>query len=321
MAFITQFYSYSTGDVLTAARLNGNITNIISGLDGGAKDINVGTIQIGGTEIVDGSRNATLNKLIFRDSDIFLNSSTDGQLDLNADGEVFINKTTALTSTVSYLTIEHTTSGTPAAGIGAGITFNTETSASNTETGMIIDSVTTDVAATREDFDMVVKLMSGGAAAAERFRIKSNGDVGFNASAISSLGANITTLHSKGTAAGRSGGLRLGSSDDSIEFQISGATSDSANDPFGLGTLTNHGFAFITNSSRVGLIDKSGNFVIGSGELADAATDGFLYIPTTTAGAPSGTPTSYSGRVPMVYDDTNNKLYIYNSSWKSVTLS
>jgi hypothetical protein len=67
-------------------------------------------------------------------------------------------------------------------------------------------------------------------------------------------------------------------------------------------------------------IDNKGNVVINTAALATNATDGFLYIPTS-AGAPTGTPTAYTGRVAMEYDTTNNKLYIYNGAWKSVALA
>ena len=49
-------------------------------------------------------------------------------------------------------------------------------------------------------------------------------------------------------------------------------------------------------------------------------TDGFFYIPAA-AGAPIGTPTSISGRLPMYYDSTNNDFYIYNGVWKKVSLA
>lgn len=52
-------------------------------------------------------------------------------------------------------------------------------------------------------------------------------------------------------------------------------------------------------------------------------TDGFFYIPSA-AGAPVGVPTTISGTVPMYYDTTNNRFYVYNSvagAWKNVLLS
>jgi hypothetical protein len=53
--------------------------------------------------------------------------------------------------------------------------------------------------------------------------------------------------------------------------------------------------------------------------LATTAVAGFLYIPSC-AGTPTGTPTALgAGTVPMVYDTTNNKFYIYNGGWKGGT--
>src|SRR5262249_53662452 len=73
-------------------------------------------------------------------------------------------------------------------------------------------------------------------------------------------------------------------------------------------------------------ISKSGNVVVGAGAgaIATNATNGFLSI-TSCAGAPTGTPSAEanpSGSLPMVYDTTNNKLWVYNgSAWKGVVLS
>jgi hypothetical protein len=63
-------------------------------------------------------------------------------------------------------------------------------------------------------------------------------------------------------------------------------------------------------------VDSNGNIVIGSGALATNATNGFLSIPAS-AGPPTGTPTTFTGRVILHYDSTNNKMYVYNGSWKS----
>lgn len=55
--------------------------------------------------------------------------------------------------------------------------------------------------------------------------------------------------------------------------------------------------------------------VIGSAAISTSATDGFLYIPTS-AGTPTGTPTTFTGRVAIVYDTTNHQFWIYDSGWK-----
>lgn len=52
--------------------------------------------------------------------------------------------------------------------------------------------------------------------------------------------------------------------------------------------------------------------------LATTATHGFIYIPTS-AGIPTGAATAYTGKVPIQFDTTNNKLMVYDDSqWKSV---
>ena len=59
------------------------------------------------------------------------------------------------------------------------------------------------------------------------------------------------------------------------------------------------------------IVDSSGNVVVNTAAVATTATDGFLYI-TGCAGTPTGTPTAKTGRVPLVVDTTNNKLYFYS---------
>jgi len=68
-------------------------------------------------------------------------------------------------------------------------------------------------------------------------------------------------------------------------------------------------------------IDGPGNVVLGNAAISTSATDGFFYAPSS-AGAPAGTPTTYTGRIPMQFDSSNSKLYAYiGGAWKSVTLA
>ncbi len=59
--------------------------------------------------------------------------------------------------------------------------------------------------------------------------------------------------------------------------------------------------------------------VIGTA-LSLAGTNGFLYIPTA-AGTPTGAPVAQTGRVPLVYNTSQNVLYIYNGAWKAGTFA
>lgn len=74
----------------------------------------------------------------------------------------------ATNNAVSYATrLSHTTSGTPANGIGVGLELEVETSAGNNEVGATIEAVANDVTAGSEDFELRLKVMIAGAAASE----------------------------------------------------------------------------------------------------------------------------------------------------------
>jgi len=79
---------------------------------------------------------------------------------------------------IDGLTVQRTSSGTPAAGIGAGLAYVVETAAGNNETGATIDAVTTGVGSGSEAFDLTFNLMAGGSAAAEKMRLESTGFLG-----------------------------------------------------------------------------------------------------------------------------------------------
>lgn len=74
-----------------------------------------------------------------------------------------------------------------------------------------------------------------------------------------------------------------------------------------------------TAATDVLTVTTAGSVVLGGqAALATNATTGFTYIPTC-AGTPTGVPASYTGKVALVYDTTNNKFYVYNAAWKGGT--
>ena len=60
--------------------------------------------------------------------------------------------------------------------------------------------------------------------------------------------------------------------------------------------------------------------VIGkNAELAVSATSGHLHIPTCD-GVPTGTPQSYNGKIPIIYDKANDSFFAYNESqWNELS--
>ncbi len=110
-----------------------------------------------------------------------------------------------------------------------------------------------------------------------------------------------------------------------LAFQnSSGITVRNIQSPVGVGsTTTSDNFPTSgTNNNFTNLIlqPNSGNVVIGVGSsLATTATNGFLCIPTCsgapTAGPPTGPePAVPVGTVPLIYDTTNDRLYIRTPS-------
>lgn len=72
------------------------------------------------------------------------------------------------------------------------------------------------------------------------------------------------------------------------------------------------------------VISSAGNYTLGAGAaLATTATVGYVMI-TSCAGAPTGVPVGFGvGNMPIQYDTTNNKLWIYAASgaWRGVLLT
>lgn len=80
--YIATYYIWVIGDTITADRLNGNNSNIIDGLSGGVKAVNLGKILINGTESLNSSREIsgtklTIDNIIVNGNDI---SSSSGDI-------------------------------------------------------------------------------------------------------------------------------------------------------------------------------------------------------------------------------------------------
>jgi len=86
---------------------------------------------------------------------------------------------------------------------------------------------------------------------------------------------------------------------------------------FKVNNIAGSGFIDFKISNNTALTLSNGlSTVLNNAAIATNATDGFLYI-TTSAGTPTGTPTSFTGRVPLIFDTTNSQFWIFTGgSWK-----
>lgn len=75
-----------------------------------------------------------------------------------------------------------------------------------------------------------------------------------------------------------------------------------------------------SNATQAMKITTAQSVLIGHTAIATTATDGFAYI-TSTAGAPTGVPTTQSGFAAIHYDTTNHKFWVYDAGWKGVVVA
>lgn len=235
---------------------------IVSIFGGGGPQINFGQVPneaaymeisaAGGRNIIDSKARdfeltTTSNGNIFY-ADISTNSFGVGAIFSNTsfpDTTLQVGEEDSATNTVlrPFKLTRTTSAAIPASSIGVGMEFEVETSASNNEVGATIEAVTTDVTATSEDFDMTFNLMAGGATAAEKMRIGSNGAIKFNnAYTFPTADGNANEiLQTDGagniTFAAAGGGTPAGA-DTEIQFNNAGAFGASSRLTFNNGTNT-----------------------------------------------------------------------------------
>ena len=145
-----------------------------------------GNTQVGGTLGVTGATTLSSTLGVTAATTLSSTAAVTGAI-TGSDGATLAKEDSGTNTILTPLTVRRTSSATPAIGIGTGMDFVTETGAGNNEIGAAIQSITTDVTSTNEDFDLLFKLMAGGSAAAERLRIKSTGKVAFANSAYASV--------------------------------------------------------------------------------------------------------------------------------------
>lgn len=72
----------------------------------------------------------------------------------------------------------------------------------------------------------------------------------------------------------------------------------------------------VGTSSQKLQLTSLGSVVLNNAAIATNATDGFLYV-ASGAGTPTGTPTTFTGRVALYVDTTNSQLWMYlGGAWK-----
>jgi hypothetical protein len=118
---------------------------------------------------------------------IGVSATTSVTAQLNIDGTLNAMRYTGSDGSNNSVTYQqrwtHSTTGTPAIGIGSGIEFETQTASTPTlKIGSRIESVSTNVTGGSEAFDLIFKNMSGGSTAAEKIRLTSTGQLGINTS-------------------------------------------------------------------------------------------------------------------------------------------
>lgn len=94
-----------------------------------------------------------------------------------SEDPTFVISDTATNTPSTAATLQHTSSGTVAAGIGTRLDFECQTASGNIEIGARIQAVATDVTATSEDFDLAILLMAGGAAPTQVANFTSAGNL------------------------------------------------------------------------------------------------------------------------------------------------
>lgn len=133
----------------------------------------------------------------------------------------------------------------------------------------------------------------------------------------SAAAALFTIAGSDQSGTGTTGGgttLRAGNSSGASGTRTGGAVTIQGGTGASVG-----GAVILQSAATTSLVDglrltALNSVVLGNAAIATNATDGFLYM-VSGAGTPTGTPTTFTGRVAFYYDTTNHQVWVYDGAW------
>lgn len=306
MAAPSYTYTLANGSIATASYVMQNFNDILNGVTDGTKDLNCSTLALSGNTLTYAAGptiTATATDIALV-GNVRIGTAAGPQFSVTGTSLVLSSgfkfrpaSTTA--STVPYIDankdlVSSATTPTQLGYLAAatGTTGTTSTnlvfSASPTFTGTV-------TAATLACTAFSVDASSAGSTV-----------TGFVRNSDNTNGASHAMLQA--VTGGASGGDAIVQFYNGVTYWSTGLD-NSASDAYVISQASSLG------STNFLTIATSGNVSIGNAALATNATDGFFY-GESCAGVPTGAATAITGRIPTVYDSTNDTLYSYNSSWK-----
>ena len=281
---------------------SGRIYDIVSGVNG---------LLQSGFSIFDATASAT-RFTIFASGGISIGNTTDpGATNLSVNGRIGVGNASPACSVDASGMIRAQGATITAAGVGAEFIYTT--TGWSATAGTLIQAynratstyLPTSIAASAIYF-------ATGATIGQKAVIDTNGRLGIGTTAPQQL----LNVENSGSYQVRLG-FTTNNTNPTFSYDIGRSSSDGYFRFYGNQTATT-GYIFTGIDGERLRIDLNGNVYGTSGTTG--MTNGFFYIPSA-AGAPSGTPTAVTGRVPMYYDTTNNFFYVYNGAWKRILLS
>jgi hypothetical protein len=162
---------------------------------------------------------------------------------------------------------------------------------------------------------------SGSAGAVASFTqamtLDASGNLGVNATSIAGLGTNITTIEVKGKATDRTGGVRLRSSDNSVDFSYYSASGVGS-----LGSDSNHPLAFVTSGTEKARITTGGDLLLGTttsqGRVTSYSTTNWTFSSERTTTGTEGHMrfANPNGQVGSITTNGTSTSYVTSSDYR-----